>query len=446
MNMILHQLKRFIQDDEQKLALKIAVASFIIFVTILTLIISASYVYQRDNEYTEFQTENQIIREGKLWPDRPRWADPIHKWWAKWPRKPRDTIVFNNDRQVIENNFIELDPHDMEFLFALESHENTSIEFQGRAYLISRSVSQDSITFLFHDLTPIRDFHTILLVIALLGSLLALIIIYLLARYLARITIEPIREQSRELEAYSHNVAHELRTPLSVMRSNLELIGLKLGKFNTHIMWWISQKQEIRGRKIFSKGAYESVSDWENNFYNDEVRSFSDIQRFIRSTDEEITGMERIIESLLFLAKPDTVSVDREIDITTKTEDIIAKYTPEHPIRYKSEKKYIYKNGSEELYSRILCNLIENAIKYKSGWDIIVDLSKSGISISNQVTQDMSTDELSRLTKVFYQSDVSRNSTGYGLGLALVAKIVEISGWRMEISCRDRVFVVEIGF
>jgi hypothetical protein len=63
MNMILHQLKKLIQGDEQRLAFKIAVASFVIFVTILTLIISASYIYQRNGEYREFQMENQIIRD-----------------------------------------------------------------------------------------------------------------------------------------------------------------------------------------------------------------------------------------------------------------------------------------------------------------------------------------------------------------------------------------------
>ena len=178
---------------------------------------------------------------------------------------------------------------------------------------------KNSTVFIFHDLTPLRDFHLTLIAIALMGSLLALIIIYLLARYLARLTIEPIREQSRELEAYSHNVAHELRTPLSVMRSNLELLKIKP----------------------------ES--------------------RFIDSTNEEITGMERIIESLLFLAKPDQGMTKTDINITTKTEEIISKYTPENPIKYTSDKKYIHKHGSTELYTRILCNLIENAIKYKSG-------------------------------------------------------------------------------
>jgi diaminopimelate decarboxylase len=37
-----------------------------------------------------------------------------------------------------------------------------------------------------------------------------------------------------------------------------------------------SQKQEVRGREIFSKWAYYPVSDWENNLSNKEIRSFSE--------------------------------------------------------------------------------------------------------------------------------------------------------------------------
>jgi signal transduction histidine kinase len=76
--------------------------------------------------------------------------------------------------------------------------------------------------------------------------------------------------------------------------------------------------------------------------------------------------MQRIIESLLFLAKPDGSDPRRELDITTKTIEIIEKYTPENTIKFTSNKKHIHAKCSEELYSRILCNLIENAIKYKS--------------------------------------------------------------------------------
>ncbi|MBC7498681.1 HAMP domain-containing histidine kinase [Candidatus Gracilibacteria bacterium] len=387
-------------NDEKKLALKIAVASFIIFITILTLIISASYIYQRNGEYREFQSENQILENRESIPDitHPLLLNMTGDLGGKKHRGPRDIIIFDDDKKLVKNDFIDLREEDILVLFRLENTKNMDIEIMGHTYLVGRSYMKNSTVFIFHDLTPLRDFHLTLIAIALIGSLLALIIIYLLARYLARLTIEPIREQSRELEAYSHNVAHELRTPLSVMRSNLELLKIKP----------------------------ES--------------------RFIDSTNEEITGMERIIDSLLFLAKPDQGMTKTDINIITKTEEIILKYTPENAIKYTSDKKDIHKKGSEELYTRILCNLIENAIKYKSGGNISIDLSKSGIRISNQIAHTMSDDELSHLTKVFYQGDSSRNSTGYGLGLALVAKIVEISGWTMSIDGRNQEFIVNISF
>lgn len=76
--------------------------------------------------------------------------------------------------------------------------------------------------------------------------------------------------------------------------------------------------------------------------------------------------MERIIESLLFLAKPSGTGIQKEINITKKTEEIIEKYSHDNTIKFIHEKKHILKKSSEELYNRVLCNLIENAIKYKS--------------------------------------------------------------------------------
>ncbi len=53
MNMISHFLDRYIHNEEQKLALKISIASFIILNTILAAIISVSYLY----EYREMNQE-----------------------------------------------------------------------------------------------------------------------------------------------------------------------------------------------------------------------------------------------------------------------------------------------------------------------------------------------------------------------------------------------------
>jgi signal transduction histidine kinase len=54
--------------------------------------------------------------------------------------------------------------------------------------------------------------------------------------------------------------------------------------------------------------------------------------------------------------------------------------------------------------------------------------------------------EEKNILKAFYQWDISRNSSGYWLGLALVEKIVDISGWQMKISTKDKEFIVEISF
>lgn len=401
MNMIPRLIDRYIQDDEKKLAIKISIASFLIFISILVSIIGTSYIYEYREMNRELQNESNMIdmnpgiREVMKNETIPlfRWPknDEKHRW-------PRDIIVFDTAKNIIKNDFFIIDNKITEQLFSIQERKNSTLEINEYTYLITRKNIDETVVFFFRDLTSLRSFHFTLITIALFWSLIGLIIIYLLARYLARITIEPIREQSKELEAYSHNVAHELRTPLSIMRSNLELLRIKP----------------------------------EN--------------RFINSTDEEITGMENIIESLLFLAKPNESNSEKELNITKKTEEIIEKYKPVNEIHFIHDQKNVFKKSSEELYNRILCNLIENAIKYKSDWDIKIELTKNSIKISNAIDKNLNNDEIKNITKAFYQCDTSRNSSGYWLWLALVEKIVEISGWMMTISTENNKFIVEIKF
>jgi hypothetical protein len=63
--------------------------------------------------------------------------------------------------------------------------------------------------------------------------------------------------------------------------------------------------------------------------------------------------MERIIESLLFLAKPDESNSKKEINITKKTEEIIEKYKNEATIIYSHEKKNLIKKSFRKLRQKI---------------------------------------------------------------------------------------------
>lgn len=125
--------------------------------------------------------------------------------------------------------------------------------------------------------------------------------------------------------------------------------------------------------------------------------------RFIDSTDEEITGMEHIIDSLLFLAKPDGKNNHQNINLVKKTEEILSKYEAETTIIFKSKSKNITKSTNDDLYIRIICNLIENAIKYKSEKEIHVTLSNDSLTISNDIEDNLSDTEQKNILKVFYQ-------------------------------------------
>ena len=76
--------------------------------------------------------------------------------------------------------------------------------------------------------------------------------------------------------------------------------------------------------------------------------------------------MEHIIDSLLFLAKPKQNNLTKKIDLIKKTQEIITRYQDKAEINLDIKAKVIYQNIDEELYNRIITNLIENAIKYKS--------------------------------------------------------------------------------
>jgi hypothetical protein len=59
---MIHSLLKFFQKNaEQKLALKISLAAFVLFYTIILLIIMTSYLYQRNMSYRDFAREANMI-------------------------------------------------------------------------------------------------------------------------------------------------------------------------------------------------------------------------------------------------------------------------------------------------------------------------------------------------------------------------------------------------
>lgn len=272
------------------------------------------------------------------------------------------------------------------------------VTIDDKELLIFRINKENFDIFLTRNMHSLYEFHEKLIFMSMGIGALGIILLYFIALYFAKLSITPIREHNASLESYNRNVAHELRTPLAVMQSNLELI-------------------ELTGEK-----------------------------KLIESSKEEISSMERIIETLLFLSSPHKTSLEKEkIDIKKLTKEVIETYH-DSDIHFEAGKGNINLITHEELWKRILTNLLDNAKKYKSTGNIEVHLTPKSFTISNTVDHTLENHTLEKLTEAFYQADISRHSSGHGLGLALVKKIVETSGWTMEIQCEDHRFSVSLFF
>jgi two-component system, OmpR family, sensor histidine kinase CiaH len=384
---------------EKKLAIKITLASVTILFLVLSSIIGSSFIYTRNESYREFLWK---VRSFSEWPRiiaEALWKKPVEREWprVKGGRGPREIIIIDEVVGVLKNDILSLDEKGIKYLMSIQTDWVIETKIDGESFLINRQKVWSTSVFLLEDMERVYDFHIRLIIIALFGMILASTVIYILARYLAHITISPIREHNKDLEAYSHNVAHELRTPLSVVRSNMELLRIKPD------------------------------------------------EKYITSSEEEVGNMEHIIESLLFLAKPGIAKEKiKEIDIQKLTEECREKYQKsKDDIHIKVLKKWkVY--GESELYKRMISNLIDNAIKYKSEWFIEITIEEWFIEIQNRVSENISQEQIEKLTKSFYQLDTSRYSDWYGLWLSLVEKIVKIFWWKMEISSHKKKFRVRI--
>jgi len=217
----------------------------------------------------------------------------------------------------------------------------------------------------------------------------------------------------RKLEKYRSefvaNVSHELKTPLTVIKSNVDTL--------------------IEG----------AVNDKEHNI------------EFLNKIDKHASNLSVLIDDILEVS-----NLESKIDLGAFARVDIGKET-DHAIDTvidKSKKKKIkiekdiqgtglFISGIEDLVYRAILNILDNAVNYtneggnikivchKNGPDIEVVVSDTGIGIPQK--------DISRIFERFYRVDKSRSRDvgGTGLGLAIVKHIMEIHNGKVTIESEE---------
>ncbi len=94
----------------------------------------------------------------------------------------------------------------------------------------------------------------------------------------------------------------------------------------------------------------------------------------------------------------------------------------------------VFVQGDGALLRQIAENLISNAVKYSPAGSnpIMVQLTSDSLVVSDHGV-GISEEALPHIFDRFYQEDGSRAHGGFGLGLSLVKRIVDLHGWSIGI-------------
>lgn len=174
-----------------------------------------------------------------------------------------------------------------------------------------------------------------------------------------------------------------------------------------------------------------------NKLSEEEKREYLDI------IIEESKRLENLSKNILKISKLENQDViDNEIKFSLdesirKAILILQNKWIDKDISFNLDLPTTFYYGNEELFQQVWTNIIENAIKFSNNnGEIHINIEKSlelikvyikdkGIGMSDEVKE--------YIFDKFYQEDNSRGSNGYGLGLAIAKRIVELSNGTIEV-------------
>lgn len=385
------------------------VFSAIVFVVIFVLWIiffSTKYYKEGHIEKMEIISFSNMVDSNKidvenLWNLFPKFEnfEPniSWKWWKKQPREaefmPKEFINFiliDINKKVLVNNIKENISEEF-LLNIIEDNEYLEIK-QEDSYLIKKVKLDDESTFIvfkkmrydFYDYLEDILWFTII-------SLLFSIVIYLIwFRFVNKIFV-PVEENIKDMSDFIHNAWHELKTPISVIDSNIQL----LKEMKTYDE---SMVDELKGEVI------------KLNSLIDSLVKLSDIDVF---KEVEKISLKDVVEEILNDFKIEIEKKD--IKVTTKI------------------KKDVFINSNKNYAYIYISNLIWNAIKYnKNSWLLNI-IHKWWILTIEDTWYWIKQEDLNKIWDRFFKWDTSRNSSGFGIWLSLVKKIGDIYWWEIWV-------------
>ena len=245
---------------------------------------------------------------------------------------------------------------------------------------------------------------------SIIGSLVGLIITFIVLLLISKRVIKPIEDSQRMQKRFISDASHELKTPLTIISANNEILEMDYG-------------ETLESKEI----------------------------------NKQINHLTNIINDLNSLAKFDEAKPnnnDQEFDLSKLVKDISNSFI--EPFKEKGKRfefnisENIFFKGNENQIGTLISSILENALKYSLSSTSLI-LNKDGERIIIEEINDSNDIEegpLDQIFERFYRSDEAREKSkdGSGLGLSIAKEIVNLHHGRIYAKGEKGKFILKVEF
>lgn len=231
---------------------------------------------------------------------------------------------------------------------------------------------------------------------------LSAVLVFGISYFLTERNIKPIEESYIQQKEFIQNASHELKTPLTVINTNIDVLR-------------------------------------SNSFYSG--------NKWLEYIKTEIKRMNKLTGDLLYLAKNEELEKPKQtvLDASDKLHQVLLGFEAlayEKKITILSEiEDHLTVKFNREHFVQVVSILLDNAIKYTPNKnDIKVKLTKENKYITLIVENTgvgLTPEEQKRIFERFYKTDKSRKNTeskSFGLGLSILQVIVKNNNAILELT------------
>ena len=241
-----------------------------------------------------------------------------------------------------------------------------------------------------------------------LGAMaLGLIAYLIISLLLSNVALKPVEESWKKQKQFVADASHELKTPLSVILANTEIIA------------------------AHPNDSVESQMQW------------------IENTRLEAQRMADLVADLLFLAKNDD-GLQVQMEDTDYSDCVNTIVLGHEAIFYENNKVFnyyiapnVHVTGNSAQLKQLATILLDNANKYSQGCGNIqlrlTTINKHAVLTVQNDSEPLTEEQQKHLFDRFYTVDLSRSRTnsGNGLGLAIAEAICHTHNGEITVQCKN---------